>query len=105
MEYSAEAINIVWGVSLIIALVVVIVVAILLHQIKNTAIKIDVAAGKIWTQGKLVANNTIHIPMFLTTTNQVAGQIYTNAVDILGGIASVEGHIDGCPGCPDCMLK
>ena len=70
-----DATLIIWGLTLIIALVVIGVVAFLLNLIKNTAKKIDHAAGEIWTQGKLTANNTIQIPLFLSTTNKVVGQI------------------------------
>lgn len=100
-----DAITIVWGVSLIIGLVVIGVVAILLGLIKNTAAKIDVAAGEIWTQGKLTANNTIQIPLFLSTTNQVVAKIYDSAVNIVGGAKAIQQHAEGCPGCPNCILQ
>ena len=99
------AITIVWGVSLIIGLVVIGVVAILLGLIKNTAAKIDVAAGEIWTQGKLTANNTIQIPLFLSTTNRVVAKIYDSAVNIVGGAKAIQQHAEGCPGCPNCILQ
>lgn len=105
MEYSQDAIIKVWSISLIIGVVVIIVVAFLLRLILNTALKIETAAGEIWTQGKMVANNTIHIPLFLSTTNQVATKILTNAVGILNDAKIVESHINGCPGCPDCVLS
>ena len=99
-----EAITIIWGISLIIGLVVIGVVAFLLSLIKNTAKEIDTAASQIWTQGKLTANNTIQIPLFLTTTNRVVGQIYKSAVNIIGGAAAIQQHAEGCPGCPGCIL-
>jgi len=105
MDYSVEAITMVWGVSLIIGVVVIIVVAVLLHMIRNTARDIEGGASAIWTQGKLVANNTIHIPTLLGTTNAVADQILDNAVGVLNNAKEIVGHIDGCPGCPDCVLK
>ena len=105
MAYSNEAISTVWGVSLLIGAVVIVVVALLLRLILNTALKIESAAGEIWTQGKLVANNTIHIPIFLSTTNNVAGQILDNAQEIYKGAKVVESHIQGCPGCPTCLLS
>ena len=100
-----DAITIVWGVSLIIGLVVIGVVAILLGLIKNTAAKIDGAAGEIWTQGKLTANNTIQIPLFLSTTNRVVAKIYDSAVNIVGGAKAIQQHAEGCPGCPNCILQ
>ena len=105
MDYSNEAITTVWGGSLAIGVVVIIVVALLLRLILNTALKIENAAGEIWTQGKLVANNTIQIPLFLSTTNQVAGEILGNAQEIYKQAQVVESHIEGCPGCPACMLS
>jgi len=86
-------------------LVVIGVVAFLLHQIKSTAKNIDGAASKIWTQGKLTANNTIQIPIFLSTTNRVVGKIYSSAVDIIKGSSAIKQHASGCPGCPNCILK
>jgi hypothetical protein len=100
-----DTITIVWGVSLIIGVVVIGVVAILLGLIKNTAAKIDVAAGEIWTQGKLTANNTIQIPLFLSTTNRVVAKIYDSAVNIVGGAKAIQQHAEGCPGCPNCILQ
>jgi len=105
MEYSQEAIVTVWGGSLIIGVVVIVVVAILLRLILKTALKIESAAGEIWIQGKMVANNTIHIPIFLATTNRVAGEILANAQQIYKGAKIVETHIEGCPGCPACILS
>ncbi len=105
MEYSNEAITTVWGVSLAIGVVVIVVVAWLLKLIINTSLKIENATKEIWTQGKLVANNTIQIPLFLSTTNHVAGQILHNAQEIYKGAKVVESHIEGCPGCPACILS
>jgi hypothetical protein len=99
-----DAITIIWGISLIIGLVVIGVVAFLLSLIKNTAKEIDTAASQIWTQGKLTANNTIQIPLFLTTTNRGVGQISKSAVNIIGGAAAIQQHAEGCPGCPGCIL-
>ena len=95
----------IWMISLGIGLVVIGVVAFLLQLIKNTAKSIDEAAGDIWTQGKLTANNTIQIPLFLSTTNKVVGQIYRSAVNIIKGAGAIEQHADGCPGCPNCILQ
>ena len=94
-----------WIISLAIGLVVIGVVAFLLHLIKSTAKEIDEAAGQIWTHGKLTANNTIQIPIFLSKTNQVVGKIYDSAVNIIHGSAAIKQHAEGCPGCPHCILK
>ncbi len=104
MEYTIEAVTTVWGISLVIGLVVIAVVALLLHMIRNTAGAIENGAADIWTQGKLVANNTIHIPTLLGTTNSVVDQIHENAGEILKNAVVIVTHIDGCPGCPDCVL-
>lgn len=94
-----------WVISLVLGLVVIGVVALLLHLVKRTAVKIDDAAAQIWTQGKLTANNTIHIPLFLTKTNQVTGKILNSAVAIVSGSKAIKQHIEGCPGCPACILQ
>lgn len=101
---SEEAITKVWIISLVLGLVVTIVVAILLILIRNTARKILGAVHQIWTEGKLVANNTIQIPIYLTVTNQVVSKIYATAVKIIGGAAAIENHASICPGCPACVL-
>jgi len=102
---SEEAIIRVWIMCLVLGLVVTIVVAILLIQIRNTARKILAGVHKIWTEGKLVANNTIQIPIYLTVTNQVVSKIYDTAVKIIGGADAIKQHARSCPGCPACVLK
>ena len=94
-----------WILSLIIGLVVIGVVGFLLHLIKSTAKDIDTAAAQIWTQGKLTANNTIQIPIFLSKTNQLVKNIYGTAVNIIKGSDAIKQHAEGCPGCPACVLK
>lgn len=100
-----DAYLILWIVSLVIGLVVIGVVAFLLHRIMKTADSIDKAASKIWTEGKLTANNTIQIPLFLSVTNQVVSKIYNAAVGIIGGSKAIKEHAEGCPGCPNCVLE
>jgi hypothetical protein len=102
---SEEAITRVWIISLVLGLVVTIVVAILLIMVRNTARKILGGVQKIWIEGKLVANNTIQIPIYLTVTNQVVSKIYATAVKIIGGAAAIEQHASSCPGCPACVLQ
>jgi len=102
---SEETIIKVWVISLVLGLVVTIVVAILLILIRNTARKILAGVQQIWTEGKLVANNTIQIPIYLTVTNQVVSKIYDTAVKIIGGAAAIEQHASSCPGCPACVLE
>lgn len=100
-----DAVTIIWSVSLAIGLVVIGVVALLLHLINKKAAEIDVVAADIWIQGKMTANNTIHIPLFLSTTNQVVTKIYQTAVHIVGGASMIRQHAEGCPGCPNCVLE
>ena len=102
---SQEAITKVWVISLILGLVVTIVVAILLLMIRSAARKILGGVQKIWTEGKLVANNTIQIPIYLSVTNQVVSKIYNTAVKIINGSAAIKQHAQGCPGCPACVLE
>lgn len=99
-----DAVTLIWTISLIIGLVVIGVVALMLHLIRQTADHINDAAAEIWTQGKLTANNTIHIPLFLSTTNRVVSSILSTAVEIINGAALIEQHAEGCPGCPHCVL-
>ena len=102
---STEALTRVWIISLALGLVVTLVVAFLLVMIRNTARQILGGVQQIWTEGKLVANNTIQIPIYLTVTNQVVDQIYATAVRIVGGTKAIEQHAAGCPGCPACVFE
>ncbi len=96
--------QLIWILSLVLAIVVTLVVAKLLQMIRGTATQILDGASQIWTHGQLVANNTIQIPIFLKTTNRVAGQILATAGDIVGAAKMIEQHAEGCPGCPACVL-
>ena len=104
-EVSKDTVTTVWMISLVLGLVVTIVVAILLILIRNTAKKINADVEKIWIEGKLVANNTIQIPIFLTVTNQIVSKIYNTALKIVGKSAAIEQHAKVCPGCPACVLE
>lgn len=103
-EASQSAVMTVWWVSIILALVVAGVVAFLLEMVRRTALNILDGASQIWTQGQLVANNTIQIPLFLKTTNRVVANILNTAGQIAGAANAIEQHADGCPGCPACVL-
>jgi hypothetical protein len=87
----------VWGVSLGIGLVVILVVAMLLTLIVRTARQIDGAVSDIWTVGQRIANNTIHIPL-LNHTNRVVDDILDRAGGIDGATAAIEQHALDCPG-------
>ena len=103
-EVSRDTIITVWTIALVLGLVVTLVVAFLLIRIRNTARKINAGVELIWIEGKLVANNTIQIPIILTVTNQVVSKIYDTAVKIIGKSAAIEQHAKSCPGCPACVL-
>ena len=105
LQASQGAVVTVWGISIVIALIVAVVVAILLEMVRRTALDILDGAGQIWIQGKLVANNTIQIPLFLPVTNQVVAQILNTAQQIAGAANAIEQHAEGCPGCPACVLE
>jgi len=94
----------VWIASLAVGLVVSGVVTLLLWLIHREAGSIDARVAKIWDVGQRVANNTIHIPT-LYKTNAVVRDILSTAVKIVDGAAVIEKHAQGCPGCPQCMLR
>ena len=99
-----QAVQFVWWVSLALGLVVSGVVTLLLWLIHRSAATIDARVSRIWDVGQRVANNTVHIPA-LYKTNEVAGQILATALRINAGATAIESHANGCPGCPQCMLK
>lgn len=99
-----QAVQFVWWASLGLGLVVSLVVTVLLWLIHRAAATIDTRVSSIWDVGQRVANNTVHIPLLLRT-NEVAALILATAVRIDTGAAALERHAEGCPGCPQCMLK
>jgi hypothetical protein len=104
LDVSSGAVYTVWWVSLAIFLVVLVVVAVLLTLILNTVHKIEQGAAQIWTVGQMVANNTVQIPL-LITTNRVVDAIYGEAGKILGAATRIQAHAESCPGCPGCALS
>ncbi len=101
---TLQAVYLVWWISIILLLVVTAVVALLLAMILRTARSIQSVVGEIWTIGKMVANNTVHIPL-LVETNRIAGAILETAGKIVSGAHAIEQHAEGCPGCPACVLS
>ncbi len=93
-----------WGVSLGIAVVVLLVVAVLLTIILRTARQIDDGAKQIWVVGKNVANSTIQLTQ-LQQTNQVVADIIEGATGILHNAGRIAAHAQTCPGCPACVLS
>ena len=101
---SDQALYIVWGASLGIAIVVLLVVAALLTLILRSATRILGGVDAIWVAGQRIANNTIHIDG-LRRTNETAAGI----LDAAGGIAMassrIEAHAESCPSCPACSMS
>ena len=81
-----------WWLTLAIAAVVILVVAVLLIGIVVAANRIDRHAADIWIAGKDIATNTIQIWQ-LQKTNEVASQILETAQGIAAGAGSIDGHL------------
>ena len=92
-----------WWISIIVAVVVTGVVAVLLTLIIRTASAINEGAALVWARGQQVANNTIHIANLYATKDTVDA-ILGGAVRILGHAEAIRDHARGCPGCPTCIL-
>lgn len=104
MTEAEQAAQFVWWVSLALGLAVSGVVALLLWMILRTAATINRHVARIWDVGQRVANNTVHIPA-LYRTKATTEEILSSALRIDAGAAAIEKHANGCPGCPQCMLK
>lgn len=94
----------VWGISLAIGAVVIVVVGALLLMILRTAREIEAGVQSIWAAGQRVANNTIHIPLLSTTNRTVAG-VLERAGGVNDAAAAIASHAEGCPGCPACVRE
>ncbi len=102
-EITPDAVQTIWTITLAVFFVVLIVVAILLTLILQTAKDITGGVSAIWNVGQRIANNTIHIAL-LHKTNVVAGQILQSAVGVVNATAGVQAHAKECPGCPNCVI-
>ncbi len=71
-----------WRATLAVGAGVIGVVALLLTILARTAERIQHGVAEIWQVGKLIANNTVHVPL-LIRTNQIAGEIL-RAADGIG---------------------
>lgn len=100
---SAETIQTIWTLSLVIFTVVLAVVATLLTLILYTARDIHSGVSSIWNVGQRIANNTIQLSL-LSKTNAGATAILQSAVGILGATGAVQEHAAQCPGCPTCVV-
>jgi hypothetical protein len=98
---TPRAVYTVWSLSLVLGVVVLGVVTALLELILRSARRIESVVGDIWTAGKGVANNTIHIAL-LHRTNLTLGRILEAAGGILSAVSAIRAHAQRCPRCPDC---
>ncbi len=100
---SAETIQTIWTLSLVVFVVVLVVVAALLTLILRTAHDIRAGVSAIWNVGQRIANNTVQLSL-LAKTNAGATAILGSAVGILGATGTIRDHAAECPGCPACVL-
>lgn len=77
-QLSPKTVGRAWTLSLVGGVVVIGAVAVLLDTIASTAEQIQAGAGQIWTTGKQIANNTVHIPMLVQTNQGVAAILKTS---------------------------
>jgi hypothetical protein len=85
---SDGAIAAYWRISLLVGAVVIGVVALLLRTLTHTAEQINEGAAEIWRVGKLIANNTVHVPLLLRT-NQVAEELLKTSEGIAGATTRI----------------
>lgn len=91
-----------WWLSLGLGFVVILVVAVLLQLIVNSARRIRATVAKIWVAGPMIANNTAHVDV-IREINVVAGDILDGAGHIARHAAHLADHASGCAGCPRCV--
>lgn len=85
-----------WWLTLGIALVVILVVAVLLIAIVVAANRIDKHVEAIWGAGKQIATNTVQIWQ-LQKTNATATAILDVAQTIAAGAGSIDGRLERLP--------
>ena len=83
-----------WGLSLALGVVVTGVVALLLTVLTRITRQIDAGVADIWQSGKLLANNTVHIPL-LVRTNQIVGAILPGADGIAAATTRIQRVVVG----------
>ena len=93
---SGQVIARYWRISLGIGVVVIGAVALLLSTLARTASLIEAGAAEIWRVGKLIANNTVHIPL-LVRTNQVVADILPAADGIARATDRIRRAVAGDP--------
>lgn len=102
-EVSADTVQRMWTITLVVYGVVLVVVALLLALVLGAARAVLARVAAIWTAGQQVANNTIHVAL-LDTTVHVAGEILGSAKGVIYATTALKGHAERCPGCPACVL-
>lgn len=85
-----------WWLVLGVGVAVVLVVAIMLIVIIVSARRIENAAADVWTAGKQIAANTVHI-IHLQQTNATAKAIHGVALDIAAGAKSIDERLAKLP--------
>lgn len=78
-----------WWVGLALGAVVLGVVAALLETLLRSVRRIEHGAAEVWRVGKLIANNTVHVPL-LVRTNQVVDEIAGSADGIARATARIQ---------------
>lgn len=99
---TIEQIYTIWWFSLAIFLAVLVIVALLLNLVLRSVRHLESTVAEIWQAGQGIANNTVHIPL-LMTTNRVVGTIGQEAGAILDDATRIQAHAEQCPGCPACV--
>jgi hypothetical protein len=85
-----------WVISLLIAVAVVVVVAILLELIVRTARQINELVHQIWIGGKRIAQNTVTLAL-LRETNDLAGKILGSASEIAKAASRIRQRTSSAP--------
>ncbi len=83
-----------WRLSLGIGVVVIGAVALLLSTLATIVARIEGGAAEIWRVGKLIANNTVHIPL-LVRTNQIVSEILPAADGIARATERIQRAVGG----------
>src|SRR5919197_1539451 len=81
-----------WRTSLALGVVVLGAVMALLEILTRTAKSIEATAASIWQTGKLIANNTVHVPL-LVRTNQLVGDISSSADRIAAATERIQSAV------------
>ena len=83
-----------WRTSLTLGVVVLGAVVALLEILTRTAKSIEGGTASIWQTGKMIANNTVHIPL-LVRTNQILGEISSSADGIAAATERIQSAVAG----------